>query len=73
MDAKAVESTNKFSKVIRNHETSDKKGHRDQSSPLELTKSYENTFVKEEKGREIVTCEWCWHKMKRKLIMVSPP
>ena len=26
MDAKAVESTNKFSKVIRNHETSDKNG-----------------------------------------------
>ena len=44
MDAKAVESTNKFSKVIRNHETSDKNGHRDQSSPLELTKSYEKHF-----------------------------
>ena len=44
MEPKAVESTNKYSKVIRNHETSDKNGHRDQSSPLELTKSYEKHF-----------------------------
>ena len=32
-----------------------------------------NTFIEEEEGHKIATCEWCWHKMKRKLIMVSPP
>ena len=59
MDEKAVQSTNKFSKVIRNHETSDKNGLCDQSSPLERTKILRKTVVEEEKGREIATCEWC--------------
>ena len=49
MDAKAAESTNKFSKVIRNHETSDKNGLWHQSSPLERTKILRNTLLLKKK------------------------